>query len=77
MVNFARGRECFVGLYLQYIISLHIIRDGAVNRALGDGASLEALDSTLSHLKKESDLDHRYLKVETRLTKIIKNKNLQ
>jgi hypothetical protein len=24
---------------------------------------LEALDSTLSMLKKESDLDHRYLKV--------------
>jgi hypothetical protein len=35
-----------------------------VNRALGDGASFEALDSTLSLLKKESDIDHRYLKVQ-------------
>jgi hypothetical protein len=42
----------------------NISRDGAVNRALGDGASFEALDSTLSLLKKESDIDHRYLKVQ-------------
>ncbi len=35
-----------------------------MNRALGAGASFEALDSTLSLLKKESDIDHRYLKVQ-------------
>ena len=38
---------------------MYIIRDTLTGRPSGDGASFEALDNTLSTLKRDSQYDHR------------------
>ena len=47
------------------------------HKSPGDGASFEALDSTLSALKRESENDHRFLHDEMEYLKSVKRINMK